>query len=100
MKVKCSKCEMIYTVYREDWAAPGEKRHRGGCGGIVHNHPLSAPTFNAQVVGVYAGHVVIQLPKQIMTRPEALNLAAWLVAIADQDDEFPELLTAVQSGGA
>lgn len=32
-----------------------------------------------------------------MTRDQALNLAAWLVTLADDDDEFPEILAAVRS---
>lgn len=33
----------------------------------------------------------------IISKEDALNLAAWLVAMADDNDEFPELLKAVQN---
>jgi predicted phage-related endonuclease len=36
-------------------------------------------------------------PDYLLTRANALNLAAWLVALADHDDEFPALLRAVQN---
>lgn len=34
---------------------------------------------------------------QMMTKDVALNLAAWLVALADDDDHFAELLERVRS---
>lgn len=34
---------------------------------------------------------------QPLSRSEALNLAAWLVALADFDDEFPAVLEAVRN---
>lgn len=33
----------------------------------------------------------------VITKPQALNLAAWLVALSDDDDEFDALLAAVRS---
>jgi hypothetical protein len=32
-----------------------------------------------------------------LSKPEALNLAAWIVALADDDDEFKDLLQAVKN---
>lgn len=32
-----------------------------------------------------------------MSRDDALNLAAWLVAMADRDGKFPAILEAVQN---
>ena len=43
-------------------------------------------------------HVLIPRPlPPRMTRAQALRLAAWLVALADDDDEFPAFLEAVQN---
>ncbi len=54
-------------------------------------------TDNNQSVGVRGDEVVILLPQQVMSKSEALRHAAWLVALADDDDEFPAVLTAVRS---
>ena len=54
---------------------------------------------NEQMVGAQAkgDTVTILLPKRTMTRRQALVHAAWLVAVADRDDEFPAYLEAVRS---
>ncbi len=39
--------------------------------------------------------VIMRPPMQPMDRAKALRLAAWLVALADHDDEFPAVLKAV-----
>ena len=57
-------------------------------------------TINMFAVGVCEGKITIysfipcgaRLPKA-----DALNLAAWLVTLADDKDEFPALLEAVQN---
>jgi hypothetical protein len=55
-------------------------------------------TGNDQLVGRSgAGTISIMLPQRLMTRQQALRHAAWLVAIADDDDEFPAILAAVRS---
>jgi hypothetical protein len=36
-------------------------------------------------------------PVQLLRKSDALNLAAWLVAMADDNDEFPALLEAVRN---
>jgi hypothetical protein len=43
------------------------------------------------------GAVLIMRPAHVLSRGDALNLAAYLVAIADDDDELPALLRAVQN---
>jgi hypothetical protein len=55
-------------------------------------------TANDQLAGITgAGIVTVLMPKSRMTRAEALRHAAWLVAVADHDDEFPAILAAVRS---
>jgi predicted phage-related endonuclease len=57
-------------------------------------------TTNKFVVGMRGDDtlVIAKLrPDYLLTKANALNLAAWLVALADHDDEFPALLRAVQS---
>ena len=55
---------------------------------------------NRFLVGVQGDYirVLAQLPP-MMTKADALNLAAHLVALADDHNEFPKLLEAVQNGG-
>jgi hypothetical protein len=52
---------------------------------------------NIRLVAVADDKIVVQRPAAHMTRCEALNLAAWLVSLADDDDEFQELLKKVQN---
>lgn len=53
---------------------------------------------NAQFVGRNgAGQVSVMMPRTVMTRQEALVHAAWLVSVADDDDEFGAYLAAVRS---
>jgi hypothetical protein len=49
-----------------------------------------------QVVGGRGDRIVVSFPRPVMSRQEALVHAAWLVAVADRDDEFPALLDAVR----
>lgn len=54
--------------------------------------------FNAQAVSANGqGQIIIYAPKGVMTKAEALNLAAWLVALADDHDEFRLVLEAVRN---
>lgn len=59
-------------------------------------------TFNKFAVGVQGDKITvfnIVGPARI-SKDEALNLAAWLVSLADPvGDQFPKWLEAVQSGG-
>lgn len=58
-----------------------------------------ANTENKFFVGVQGSDRIIflrQIP-QMITRPEALNLAAYLVALADYEGEFSEILEAVKN---
>lgn len=45
-------------------------------------------TMNRQMVGIHGDDIVINRPAVRMTKPEALAHAAWLVALADERDEF------------
>jgi len=57
----------------------------------------AAPLPNSQFVGRNGhGQVSILMPRVLMSRREALAHAAWLVAIADDNDEFPAYLAAVR----
>ena len=52
---------------------------------------------NDQLVASQGNHIVVRLPKHRMTKTEALVHAAWLVALADTDDRFVEVLQAVRN---
>lgn len=54
-------------------------------------------TTNYQLVSVLRDKIIVMAPKQQMTKEQALTHAAWLVALADDDDEFDEYLHAVHS---
>jgi hypothetical protein len=52
---------------------------------------------NAQFVGRNgSGEIIVLMPRVSMTREEALVHAAWLVAIAEGEDEFSDYLSAVR----
>jgi len=51
---------------------------------------------NEQLVGAQGDQIVVAMPKQRMTRDQALLHAAWLVALADDEPpRFPAILDAV-----
>jgi len=53
---------------------------------------------NLQYVGRNGrGEISVAMPRARMTRQQALAHAAWLVAVADDDDEFAAYLAAVRS---
>lgn len=59
-------------------------------------------TGNDQLIGSLAGKLVIMNPKSTLTKKEALLHAAWLVAMATDDndydhEEFEDILLAVES---
>ena len=55
-------------------------------------------TVNDHLVGIQGGNVVMVLPPTApMPHEEALRMAAWIVAIADDDDRFGAILAAVRS---
>jgi hypothetical protein len=54
-------------------------------------------TDNDQLVGVRGQQIVIGLPQPVMSRQEAIRHAAWLVALAGDDDQFAEVLAAVRN---
>jgi hypothetical protein len=51
---------------------------------------------NAQLAGRQGDQVVVVLPRGRMSREEALTHAAWLVTLAEGEDEFGAYLKAVQ----
>ncbi len=53
--------------------------------------------MNRMFVGLQGDDVTILKLSARVTRRDALNLAAWLVAVADDDDEFDALLAAVRA---
>jgi hypothetical protein len=58
---------------------------------------MGIDTVNHQLVGVLADEIVVMLPWKRMTKPEALAHAAWLVILADDADEFDDILAAIQN---
>ncbi len=53
-------------------------------------------TSNQWFVGVQNHMIILGRPMpRALSRAQALNLAAWLVALADEEDEFGTLLEAV-----
>jgi len=62
--------------------------------GVMSEKPS---TCNVQLVSVSAKGIMVQLPKQTMTRQEALVHAAWLVALAEENEgDFDRTLAAVR----
>jgi len=54
-------------------------------------------TLNKFLVGCSRDEIIIRAYLQVLSRDDALNLAAWLVTIADREGKFNELLEAVQN---
>lgn len=55
-------------------------------------------TFNKHMVGVQGDNIVIMNPpRQPMSKADALMFAAWIVTLGDDDNKFAEYLAAVQS---
>ena len=54
-------------------------------------------TGNYQLVGCGGEDILVMMPKKKMTKKEALLHAAWLVALADDNDEFGKILDAVRN---
>ena len=52
---------------------------------------------NRQLVGRRGEMVVITFPQVQMTREQALIHAAWLVILADEDDDFPSIVAAIKA---
>lgn len=55
---------------------------------------------NEFFVGVQGESLILlvpPMPNQRLSRESALNLAAWLVALADVDDEFGKILADVKA---
>lgn len=59
---------------------------------------MTISTTNDFLLGVRGdGKIASLFSTKALSKEEALNLAAWLVALADEKDEFPALLEKVQS---
>lgn len=54
-------------------------------------------TTNRFLVGVQGEQIAILKLGRSMSKDDALNLAAYLVALADDDGTFPSILAAVQN---
>jgi hypothetical protein len=54
---------------------------------------------NVQLVAIRGSEIVIMQPRQRMSREEAINLAAYLVALADGEDDFIETLSSIEDRG-
>lgn len=56
-------------------------------------------TFNKHMVGLQCGNIVILMPpREPMSKQDALMFAAWIVAMADDDETgFQKALAAVQA---
>lgn len=54
-------------------------------------------TTNWQLVGLMGDRITCVRLRFALSKSEALNLAAWLVAMADDDDAFGALLKAIQN---
>ena len=60
--------------------------------------PEDIDTMNKFMVAVRGEQVLLLRPPLApMTKADALNLAAWLVAIADDEDTFDAVLAAVKN---
>jgi hypothetical protein len=58
----------------------------------------AAPDTTNHFLVLALGNIVfIPLVRCTLTRGQALNLAAWIVARADREDKFPTLLAAVRN---
>lgn len=54
-------------------------------------------TFNKYMVGVQGENIVVLNPPDKMTKEEALTFAAWIVTLADDNEDFGDILTAVHN---
>jgi hypothetical protein len=53
--------------------------------------------FNSQGVGLQGDFICVLIPAKSMPKHVALTHAAWLVTLADDNDEFGAYLAAVQN---
>lgn len=58
---------------------------------------IEVETGNMQGVAVQGDSVIVLMPRQRMTRSEAMTHAAWLVALSGGRDMFLEVLDAVEA---
>jgi hypothetical protein len=65
----------------------------------VNPPPTARITTNIFLVGGQGDDITIQSYlhiQKVLTRAQALNLAAWIVAIADTNNEFEAILKAIR----
>lgn len=57
---------------------------------------MEIDTTNRHLVGIQGDNIVVVLPpNRPLSKAEALTFAAHIVAMADDNDEFPKVLAAV-----
>jgi hypothetical protein len=61
---------------------PAMVRSRRPCLVLPPGEEEEAMSLNAQFVGSQGDNVIIMMPKRVMTKAEAINLAVWLVVVA------------------
>jgi hypothetical protein len=54
---------------------------------------------NVQLVAIRGSEIIVMAPRLKMSREEAVNLAAYLVALADGEDDFIETLADLEERG-
>jgi hypothetical protein len=65
-------------------------------------HTLDVPRFegrveNEQMVDVQGDKIQVISPSSVMTREEALIHAAWIVALADQSEDYTEFRSVLKT---
>lgn len=60
---------------------------------------MDIDTSNEFIVGAIGDDLTVMLAPRLqhISKDQALRLAAWLVAMADDDNKFPEILKAIQN---
>ncbi len=60
---------------------------------------MDIDTSNEFIVGAIGDDLTVMLAPRLqrITKDQALRFAAWLVAMADDDNKFPEILKAIQN---
>ena len=53
--------------------------------------------FNRWGVGVQGDSIVVLMPPRRLSKDDAITFAAWIVALADQGDEFSKRLDEIFS---
>lgn len=77
--------------------ATAKRRRRVFTKGLDMRNGTMPDLMNTQMVGAGGDDIVVMMPKNKMTREEALVHAAWIVAIADRNGDFKTILDAVMN---